>query len=134
MDKVPLIYLVDDDAAVRSSLRALLEAYDMEVEDYTSGPDFLNHYSVDVPGCLLLDMNMPDMDGLEILTYLRNRMHSDIPVVMITGRTDAPTKARLLAAGATSYFEKPMDTDALVATVLSLTGRDSVSAASPGAH
>ena len=126
--KTPLVYVVDDDDAVRNSLRALLESYQLEVEDYTSGASFFRHYTIGMPGCLLLDMNMPEMDGLEVLGHLRNDMHSDIPVVMITGQKDEPTKARLLAAGATSYFEKPMNVDELIETVLALTGQQDAGA------
>jgi FixJ family two-component response regulator len=117
----PKIFIVDDDNAVRESLRALLESYGFDVEDYRSGPAFLGRYRPDMRGCLLLDMHLPEMNGLEILTKLRTEIGSDMPVVMITGRSDKPTKARLLAAGATSHLEKPLDSDHLLATIQALT-------------
>ena len=120
-EHTPTIFIVDDDDAVRDSLRALLESYGFEVEDFASGSEFLAHYTSGFRGCLLLDMHLPAMGGLDILTRLRNEMQSDMPVVMITGRSDKLSKERLLAAGATSHFEKPLDSDRLVATIQALT-------------
>lgn len=117
----PTVFIVDDDDAVRQSLRALLESYEFKVEDYCSGPAFLARYSSDLRGCILLDMHLPEMTGLEILTRFRNDMQGALPVVMITGRGDRLTRERLLAAGANSLFEKPLDSDQLVATIQALT-------------
>ena len=117
----PTIFIVDDDSAVRESLQALFESYGFDVEGYMSGPAFLTRFSADRRGCVVLDMHLPEMNGLEILTRLRIEKGSDLPVVMITGRSDRPTRERLFAAGATRHFEKPLDSEQLVATVQELT-------------
>lgn len=117
----PTVFIVDDDDAVRESLSALLESYQFEVKGYASGEAFLTQYSNRSRGCLLLDIHLPVMNGIEILSRLRNDMNCKMPVVMITGRSDKSTKERVLAAGATSHFEKPLDSEQLVATIQALT-------------
>jgi FixJ family two-component response regulator len=116
----PTIFIVDDDDAVRQSLRALLEAYEYTVEEYRSGSSFLAGYENSPPGCVILDMHLPEMNGLEILTRFRGDKHSAMPVVMITGRGDKSTRERMIAAGANSLLDKPLDSDKLVATIQAL--------------
>jgi len=111
----PIVYLVDDDSAVRDSLRVMLEAYGMVVKDYVSAPAFLadgerRH------GCLILDLHMPEMSGLELLEVLREQ-GSELPVIVFTGRGDADLKERVEQAGALALFAKPVDVDALVQTI-----------------
>jgi len=117
----PTVFIVDDDQAVRESLQALFESYGFDVEGYRSGPAFLTQLPATGRGCVVLDMHLPEMNGLEILTRLRTEKGSNLPVVMITGRSDRPTRERLFAAGATRHFEKPLDSEELVATIQELT-------------
>ena len=108
------IYIVDDDDGVRDSARALLESYDLAVEDFASARDFLAAFDEEVGGCLLLDLNMPEMGGFELLEVLRER-HVNIPVIIVTAQGDAAAKERARRAGAFALFEKPVDDSLLKA-------------------
>ena len=108
------IYIVDDDEGVRDSARALLESYDLAVEDFASARDFLAAFDEEVGGCLLLDLNMPEMGGFELLELLRER-HVNIPVIIVTAQGDAAAKERARRAGAFALFEKPVDESLLKA-------------------
>ncbi|HVM83408.1 MAG TPA: response regulator [Candidatus Binatia bacterium] len=109
------IYIVDDDEGVRDSARALLESYDLAVEDFASARDFLAAFDEEVGGCLLLDLNMPEMGGFELLEVLRER-HVNIPVIIVTAQGDAAAKERARRAGAFALLEKPVD-DSLLKTI-----------------
>jgi two-component system response regulator FixJ len=111
------ICIVDDDDGVRNSVRRLLEAYDFETTGYASGADFLRHHCRGKLGCLILDMNLPGLSGLDILTHLRDAAKDDIPVIMIMGQGDRLLKERLLTAGASAYLEKPFEAETLVETL-----------------
>jgi FixJ family two-component response regulator len=110
------IYIVDDDASVRDSARALLESYDLTVEDYPSAQAFLEDFDMaSMGGCLLLDVNMPEMDGIELLELLRGRRIA-IPVILVSAQNDPEVKARAQRAGAFAFLEKPVD-DRLIDTI-----------------
>lgn len=102
-----LIHLVDDDDAVRDSLKVLLESYGLAVRDYGSADDFLRNFNPGRKGCLILDLHLPILGGLELLRIMRER-RINLPIIFITGRGDAETKARALEAGAAAFFEKPV--------------------------
>ena len=103
------IYIVDDDESVRDSARALLESYDLAVEDYASAQAFLDDFdAASMGGCLLLDVNMPEMDGIELLELLRGRQVA-IPVIIVSAQNDPEVKARARRAGAFAFLEKPVD-------------------------
>jgi two-component system, LuxR family, response regulator FixJ len=116
------ICVVDDDDGVRNSVRRLLEAYDFETTGYASGADFLSHHRRGKLGCLILDMNLPGLSGLDILMQIRGVANEDIPVIMITGQGDRLLRERLLAAGASAYLEKPFKVETLVETLEGLLG------------
>lgn len=101
------IFVVDDDAAMRDSLTQLLEAAGLEVETHAAGPDFLAAYAENRPGCLLLDMAMPGMTGLEVQAALKSRGFA-IPILFLTGHGDIPLTVRALQAGAVDFLEKPI--------------------------
>jgi FixJ family two-component response regulator len=101
------VYIVDDDASVRDSARALLESYDLEVADYPSAQAFLEAFEAGHRACLLLDVNMPEMGGIELLELLRGRRIA-IPVIMVSAQNDPEVKARAARAGAFAFFEKPV--------------------------
>jgi FixJ family two-component response regulator len=109
------IYIVDDDDSVRDSARALLEAYDHEVEDFGSAREILESFDHLVDGCLLLDLNMPDMGGIELLELLRRRGDT-IPVIVVTAQNDVGVLDRARRAGAYAVLEKPVD-DTLIKTI-----------------
>jgi two-component system response regulator FixJ len=107
------IFLVDDDPAVRDSLKLLLETYGFIVRDFASGRDFLASGERAENGCLVLDMHMPLVSGLELLEQLA--VHSAVPpTVIITGRADDGIRQRARAAGAYEVIEKPFDTATLL--------------------
>jgi len=111
----PTIHLVDDDDAVRDSMRALLESYGMDVRDYVSGEEFLSGEKKE-RSCLLLDMHMPGLNGIEVLESMR-RCGSSLPVIVVSGRSDPGLKERAMRAGALALFEKPVN-DALLLAAL----------------
>lgn len=100
------IYIVDDDEALRDSLLWLLESNDYRVAQYASAEEFLTAYRPDMAGCLVLDVRMPGMSGLELYERLRER-HSTLPVVFITGHGDVPMAVSVLKKGAVDFIEKP---------------------------
>ena len=108
-----LVHVVDDDEAVRDSTRALLETHGFEVRDYSSARDFLLGTPLKPDGCVLLDLHMPGMSGLELLDLLRAR-GSKLPVIAVTGRSDAALKERVIRAGALMLLDKPVADDALL--------------------
>jgi two-component system, LuxR family, response regulator FixJ len=109
------VYIVDDDADVRESARALLESYDLAVQEFDSARAFLDGFKAQGKACLLLDLNMPGMSGLELLEQLR-RLEIGLPVIIVTAQGDASAKERARRAGAFAFFEKPMD-DSVIATI-----------------
>jgi two-component system response regulator FixJ len=113
---VPTIYIVDDDSAVRDSLRALLEAFGMDVRDYGSAKAFLADPYGNKRGCLILDLHMPEMSGIELLEVLRER-DSSLPVIMFTGRGDINLRDRAERSGAIALLAKPVDTELLLQTI-----------------
>lgn len=109
------VYIVDDDADVRESARALLESYDLAVQEFASAQAFLESFKAGCKACLLLDLNMPKMGGLELLEQLR-RLEIALPVIIVTGQGDADVAERARRAGAFAFLEKPVD-DTLIAAV-----------------
>ncbi len=117
------VFIVDDDAAVRDSLALLLESAGLAAETYASAQTFLDAYTADRPGCLLLDVRMPGMSGLELQSVLKQR-HIDVPVIFITAHGDVPLSARAFKAGAVDFLEKPVDERALIERVREALIRD----------
>lgn len=107
-----VVCVVDDDAAVRDSMRVLLESHGLTVRDYASARAFLGDGSNENADCLLLDHHMPEMNGLELLETLRRRKISTAAIV-ITGRSDNSLRARAERAGALACLEKPVDEEEL---------------------
>ena len=112
----PTIYLVDDDPAVRDSLRTMLEAFGMEVRDYASAKAFLADRYRNKRGCLVVDLHMPEMGGLELLESLRQQ-GSSLPVIVFTGRGDVNLREHVERVGAVALLAKPVDTDLLLQTI-----------------
>lgn len=110
------VFIVDDDDAMRDALIQLLETVGLQVEPYAGGPAFLAAYGKDRPGCLLLDMAMPGMTGLEVQAELKARSLM-IPIIFLTGHGDIPLAVRALQAGAVDFLEKPILGDTLLERV-----------------
>lgn len=112
-DYQPRIYVVDDDAAVRSALCALLGSVNLDALAFDSAETFLQAADPDMAGCLLLDVRMPGMSGLELQRVLKER-GIGLPVIIITGHGDVPMAVRAMKAGATEFIEKPFNEQALL--------------------
>ncbi len=110
------IFIVDDDQAVRDSLRASLAAAGHVVETYSSGVDFLGAVIAGRCGCLVLDMHMPDLNGVEVLKALQ-RDRIALPAILITGRADAGMKADATRAGAVAIIDKPIRAELLLEAI-----------------
>ena len=110
------VYVVDDDDAVRDSLRALLESCDFNVKDFSSAREFLIARREGHGDCLLLDLHMPQLDGIFVLAQMRAE-GSGLPAIIITGRSDPALKQRALQNGAFALFDKPVPEDALLKAI-----------------
>ena len=100
------VFVVDDNAAVRKSLRALLESAGLAVETYASGEEFLAAYNPEQPGCLVLDVRLRYGSGLDLQDELRRRKQM-LPIIVLTGHGDVQTSVRALKAGAFDFLQKP---------------------------
>jgi two-component system response regulator FixJ len=107
------VYVVDDDAAVRRSLERLLESAGIRVISYETSFAFLEAAPGLAPGCVLLDLKMPEMDGLELQALLRKRNVS-LPAIVMTGQGDVQSAVRAMKAGAIDFIEKPYNDDVLL--------------------
>lgn len=110
---LPTVFLVDDDAAALKSLRWLLESVDLRVEAYRSAQELLEIYDPEVPGCLVLDIRMPGMSGLELQEALAERGCRH-PIIFVTGHGDVPTCSKAYRRGAFDFVEKPVNDQAIV--------------------
>jgi len=105
---VPYVAIVDDEEPVRKALKRLLRASGLDAETYASGKDFLEASALRWPDCLILDLHMPGMSGLQVLRELR-AANAALPTVVITAYDEPATRAECLAAGASAYLRKPLD-------------------------
>lgn len=112
----PKVYVVDDDDAVRDSLVALIESHGLDVEVFSSGREFLDHVAPRSQGCLLLDLHLPIVGGLEVLSAMRSK-GVDIPVILITGGGDGTMATRARQAGAWLVMEKPLNYKELLGNI-----------------
>ncbi len=113
MEAEPVVYVVDDDDAFRASLQFLLESVGLNVKTFPSGPDFLDGYDPRDPGCVILDIRMPGMSGLDLQDELQAR-NILIPVIVVTANGDVPTAVRAMKSGAVELFEKPFSDQAIL--------------------
>jgi RNA polymerase sigma factor (sigma-70 family) len=107
------VFIVDDDQGIRSSLKWLIESVGLGVESFESADGFLGSYYPGRAGCLLLDVRMPGMSGLELQEYLTTN-DIDIPVIIITGHGDVPMAVRAMKSGAVDFIEKPFNDELLL--------------------
>jgi two-component system response regulator FixJ len=116
MSTEPVVFVVDDDDAVRESLEFSLKLAGHRVEGFASATDFLASDGPTRPGCLITDIRMPEMDGIELQEELKKRKCA-LPVIVITGHGDVPLAVRAMKAGAGDFLEKPFAREALLAAV-----------------
>jgi len=114
----PTVHILDDDLSVRRSVERQLRSCGWPVKTYASVQEFNASEASSHPGCLLLDLRMPDSSGLEVLQRLE-REHSPLAVVIISGFGDVPTTVRAMRLGAIDFLTKPLGDDALIAAVSS---------------
>ena len=112
-NSTPVVYLVDDEFAIRDSLALLIESTGQTVRSFESAEEFLNNYVPDQPGCLLLDVRMPLMTGHELQAELINR-GINIPIIFISGHADIADSAKAFRSGAVDFLEKPFDNEILL--------------------
>jgi FixJ family two-component response regulator len=119
----PTVFLVDDDPSYRQSLRMLLEEEGLQVDDFGSAADFLMAYRAQRPGCLVLDVRMPEMSGIELQMQLTERKIR-LPIIFLTGHGDVPMSVEAMKAGAVDFIEKPFDSDMLLNSIREAIARD----------
>jgi two-component system, LuxR family, response regulator FixJ len=105
-EQSPIVFIVDDDEAVRGSLRLLMKSVGLVPHAFGSAREFLAQYQATQPGCLVLDVRMPEMSGLELQEEL-NTQGAVIPVIFITGHGDVPMAVEAMQAGAFDFLQKP---------------------------
>src|ERR1700681_803889 len=116
----PIVFVVDDDAALREALKSLLRSVGLRAEAFGSGADFLKNRQPDVPACLVLDVRLPGLSGLDFQAELA-KADIRIPIIFITGHGDIPMSVRAMKAGAVEFLTKPFrDQDLLDAIQVSL--------------
>jgi two-component system response regulator TtrR len=119
----PLVFLVDDDAAVRDALELVLRTAGLTVAAFDSAESFVRAYSPDLPGCLVLDIHLPGMDGLALQDKFAQEGIS-LPIIMISGQGDIATAVGTMRKGAVCFIEKPFDTEDLLRLVREALDRD----------
>ena len=109
----PTVFLVDDDHAVRDALELLLESASFRTASFENARAFLDAYTQNQAGCLVLDIRMPDMSGMELQDVLAARGF-ELPIIFLTGHGDVPMSARAFRTGAVDFMEKPFDENTLL--------------------
>jgi two-component system response regulator FixJ len=119
MSDQPVVHVIDDDDAVRDSLRFLIECAGHTVRDYPSAKAFLEALGpagTPTPGCIVTDVRMPQMTGVELMQRLKELTISE-PVIVVTGHADVPMAIEAMKAGATDFIEKPFDDETILSAV-----------------
>lgn len=111
----PIVFVVDDDVRVRESLEPLIQLAGWQTETFSSAEQFLTRPRVLAPSCLVLDVSLPDLNGLELQQRIANRV--DMPIIFITGRGDVPMTVRAMKAGAIEFLTKPFSDDVLLEAI-----------------
>ena len=122
MSAAPLISIVDDDDSLRNSLNNLLRSLGYRTEGYASAEDFLNSNHLDATDCLILDVRMPGMSGLNLQRHLVEN-NSRVPIVFITSHSDDDARTRALEAGAVAFLYKPCREEKLLEAIDSALNR-----------
>jgi len=118
----PIVFVVDDDVSVRESLELLIKFAGWQPETFASAEEFLARPRVETPNCLVLDVSLPELNGLE-LQKLIAMDRVDMPIIFITGHGDVPMTVQAMKAGAVEFLTKPIDDDALLSAIKSAVKR-----------
>jgi FixJ family two-component response regulator len=113
---LPIVFIVDDDISMRESLELLVKGENWKPEIFASAQEFLNHPRTLVPSCLLLDLSLPGLNGLELQKQLAVE-HIDMPIIFMSGYGDVPQTVQAMKAGALEFLTKPLNYDALVGAI-----------------
>jgi FixJ family two-component response regulator len=119
-----VVYLVDDDPRVREGLQNLFDSAELTMLTFSSAADYLEHLRVDDAACLILDLQIPGIGGLELQSRLAQT--GSPPIIFITGRGDIPSTVKAMKAGAIEFLTKPVDTEVLLAAVSTAFARDRI--------
>jgi len=119
-----IVFVVDDDARVREALGELLKSLGWQVQTFAAASDYVTCPKPDLPGCLILDIELPDINGLELQKQLSGDVHP--PIVFITGHGDIPSSVRAIQGGAVDFLTKPVGEQDLVAAVRAAIERDRI--------
>lgn len=117
------VFVVDDDELARESVVALAVSLGLAAESFASAEDFLSRYVADRPGCIVTDLKMPGLSGLDLQDRLRAR-GIELPLIMVTGFANVPIAVRAMHRGAVTVLEKPCNTEELAAAIREAVGRD----------
>ncbi|MDN6319118.1 MAG: response regulator [Marinobacter sp.] len=117
------VYVVEDDEAVRDSLELLLKSDEKIVKTYENAAVFLKDYSEDMAGCIVLDIRMPGMDGMELQKKLNDK-HSILPIIFVTGHGDVPMAVDAMKEGAVDFIQKPYREEALLEKIEAALAQD----------
>ncbi len=123
MQPQSVVYVIDDDASVRKSLARLISSAELDVKTFSCARDFLSYNPPDYPGCLILDVQMPGITGLELQEQL-TAVHRFIPIIFITGFGTVPASVQAMKAGAVDFLEKPFDGKTLLDAIHRAINRD----------
>ena len=111
-----IVYIVDDNASACRAVYRRMHAAGLDAMPFTSAQAFLDHHRADRPGCLILDLRMPGLSGLDVQTRL-GEVQETLPIVFVTGHGNVPTSVRAMKGGAVDFLQKPFDDDELLAAV-----------------
>ena len=111
----PIVFVVDDDISVRESLEMLIQFAGWQPETFASAEEFLAHPRVLTPNCLVLDVSLPDLNGLDLQKLVADRI--EMPIIFITGYGDVPITVRAMKAGAVEFLTKPLAEEALLGAI-----------------
>jgi len=109
----PIVFVVDDDISVRESLESLIRCEGWDTATFASAEDFLNHPRASTPSCLILDVSLPELNGLDLQKRIASDRR-DMPIIFITGYGDVPMTVKAMKAGAVEFLTKPFDDEALL--------------------
>jgi FixJ family two-component response regulator len=122
---VPTVFVVDDDPAVLKGLSRLMRAARLEVATFNSPQEFLERHDPNVPGCLVLDLSMPGLNGLELQEVLTTK-GAAVPIIFLTGHGDVPTSVKAMKRGALDFLTKPVNDDDLLQAVHAAIEKDRI--------
>jgi FixJ family two-component response regulator len=112
----PIVFVVDDDVSVRESLDLLIKFAGWQPETFSSGAEFLTQPRTATPSCLVLDVSLPDLNGLELQKLIASE-RTDMPIIFITGHGDVPMTVQAMKAGAVEFLTKPFDDEVLLSAI-----------------